>query len=398
MKNVTILYNYVESFRYKYHRAKKGAKSRLLNEFCEFTGYERKYSIKLLAKRVAGRKSKGKKRGAKSKYDDPSFLRVLKKIWFLTDQMSSNLLKIAMPDWVISYEKHYGELSDDIKQKLLAISARTIDRKLKKVKASFGKGRSGTKPGKMLRREIPVSTECWDEKRAGFLEADTVALCGGSLMGNFVWCLTAVDIATTWTEVRAHWNKGAHATCEQIECIEKSLPFKILGFDTDCGGEFINYHLVRYFQHPETKVMRVAFTRSRPYHKNDNAHVEQKNWSHVRKVLGYSRFGHAELVPLLNDVLKNEFSLLRNHFYPTMKLDSKMMIKTRYKRFYGTPETPYSRVMKSKEVGDRTKERLQYVHDNLDPISLRNNLERKLKHIFALNKKLSRKHESFYSA
>ena len=395
MKSQIELKCYIESFRRKYHRQKKGEKTRLLSEFCSVTGLDRKYSIKLLSKKKAGRKSKKRKRGAKSKYDDPAFLRVLEEIWILTDKMSSNLLKVAMPDWLTSYEKLNGVIDKDVRDKLLSISPRTIDRRLKKIKEELGKGRCGTKPGKLLRREIPISTLCWDEKKAGFLEADTVALCGGSLMGDFVWTLTAVDIATTWTEVRAMWNKGAHATCEQVNCIEESLPFKLLGFDTDCGSEFINHHLIRYFQHPDSKVMRVAFTRSRPYHKNDNAHVEQKNWTHVRKLLGYDRYSKQELVPLLNDVLKNEFSLLRNHFYPTMKLDNKMMIKTRYKRIYGEPETPYSRVMKSDEVDDATKRKLKFIHDNIDPISLKRKLERKLKYIFNLNNQKNKKHEPF---
>ena len=366
-----------------------------MDQVCARTGNERKYVIKQLSKCPTKRRRAAKKRGRKSIYNSPELIKVLRKLWVLTEHMCSSLLKEAMPKWLPAYEQHYGEVSEEVRTKLLRISPRTIDRILAPTKASFGKGRSGTKPGKMLRNQIPINTICWDTTVPGYVEADTVAHCGGSLLGDFVWSVTVVDIATTWTELRVTWNKGAHGVIEQITDIENTLPFKLLGFDCDNGSEFLNQHLLRYFTNESTNKLRLAFTRSRAYHKNDNAHVEQKNWTHSRRLLGYQRINCLELVPMINQLCRNEFSLLRNHFYPTMKLEQKIMIKTRYKRIYGTPVTPYERVLQSEHIDDDTKQRLQELHKTLDPIALKIKMERKLKKIFSLLKKFNTKPESF---
>jgi 5S rRNA maturation endonuclease (ribonuclease M5) len=387
-----------ESFRERYHRGSKKGKGAILDEVCERLGWHRKHAIRQLSRKNPGRPKKAKKRGRRSKYEDPSFLKALKKLWFMTDQMCSKLLKEAIPNWLPYYEKHYGEVSGEVREKLLGISPATMDRVLASTKVAFGKGRSGTKPGNMLREQIPISTDCWDTTIPGYFEADTVAHCGGRLEGDFINSLTMVDIATTWTEVRAIWNKGQHATLEQIEDVENCLPFPILGFDSDNGGEFINYHLQRYFTDAKTKKLRIAFTRSRAYKKNDNAHVEQRNWSHARQLLGYQRLEFEQLVPLINDLCKNEYSLLRNHFYPTFKLEQKIRIKSRNKRIYGDPLTPYQRVIESDYVDDDIKKELKKIHKSLDPILLKRKMEQKLKNIFALHKTLKKKRESFLSA
>jgi hypothetical protein len=211
------------------------------------------------------------------------------------------------------------------------------------------------------------------------MEADTVAHCGNSLSGAFVWSLTLTDIHTTWTEIRATWNKGARGVCEQIEAIESQLPFILLGFDCDNGSEFLNYHLVRYFsQRPQY----FSFTRSRPYKKNDNAHVEQKNWTHVRQLFGYDRIDNPALVPRMNDLYANEWSLYQNHFCPTMKLIEKHRINSKYKKKYDSPKTPYQRLLDSEHVSKDTKKCLQVVHLTLNPFILKQTIEKKLRLIF----------------
>lgn len=389
---------YFESFRWEYHRAGKKRKGSILDKLSAMFDYDRKYAIKLLKREKSVSQARANKRGRKSKYDEPQFKRALTKLWFLTDQMCSKLLKEAIPHWLPYFEAHFGRLTPDVRKKLLMISPASIDRILKPTKAKIGKGKSGTKPGSMLRNQIPISTVCWDETLPGFLEADTVAHCGGSIEGNYINSITMVDIATTWTELRATWNKGAHGVMEQVEDIENSLPFPILGFNPDNGSEFLNYHLLSYFTDKETNKLRVAFTRSRAYKKDDNAHVEQRNWSHARQLLGYQRLDVPDLVPLINDLCKNEFSLLRNHFYPTFKVEQKVMIKTRCRRIYGDPITPYHRVLNSSHVSDDVKQRLKKQHASLDPINLKLELERKLKKIFALLKKFRMKPESFSAA
>lgn len=211
------------------------------------------------------------------------------------------------------------------------------------------------------------------------MEADTVAHCGNSLAGNFVWSLTMTDFLTTWTEIRATWNKGAQGVIAQIQDIETRLPFPLLGFDCDNGSEFLNYHLVRYFtDHPSIQ----SFTRSRPYRKNDNAHVEQKNWSHVRQLFGYDRLEDQQLVELMNDLYANEWSQYQNHFCPSMKLVEKHRVNSKYIKKYSMPTTPYHRVMASDAIPQETKKTLKAVHDRLNPFILKQVIEKKLRVIF----------------
>ena len=195
------------------------------------------------------------------------------------------------------------------------------------------------------------------------------------------------DIATCWTECRATWNKGASGVIEQVQSVEEALPFDLLGFDSDNGSEFLNWHLVSYFS--EKRARPVYFTRSRAYHKNDNAHVEQKNWSFPRQMFGYERLGHFELVKLMNELYSNEISLLRNHFSPCFKLKERKLIKSRHRRVYEKPQTPYQRVMESKSIPENKKQELALVHATLDPILLQATIRKKIKAIFSELKRLN---------
>jgi hypothetical protein len=254
-----------------------------------------------------------------------------------------------------------------------------MDRLLSPTRIQYRKrGRSTTKPGTLLRRQIPIKTNQWDESRPGFLEADTVAHCGESLSGMFAYTIDCVDIATGWTEQRAVWGKGETDTLEQIKQIEKALPFPLLGFDCDNGGEFLNYHLLRHFtkrDHP------VHFTRSRAYHKDDNAHVEQKNWTHVRQWLGYQRLDDPRVVPLLNDLYTKEWRLFQNFFCPSMKLISKERIGSKTIKHHDPPKTPYQRTLLSPHVLLSAKNSLSKQLESLNPFVLRKAIENKLNKI-----------------
>lgn len=390
----------IESFRWKYHRSGKKAKGAILSELAERLKIHRKHAVRLLRKAQQPKEiqPEGKRRGRKSAYDEPEFLKALRGLWLITEQMGPRLLKKSIPSWLPGFEKKQGKLSAEVRNKLLTISHATIERKLRGTRAKIGKGRCGTKPGNMIRTEIPLRTDFWDATQPGFVEADTVAHCGGSLMGDFIWSLTVTDINTTWTEIRTTWNKGAHGVLEQIKDIEAHLPFELLGFDCDNGSEFLNHHLLNYFKGKRERNNLFTFTRSRPYHKDDNAHVEQKNWSHSRQLLGYERLGFEQLVAPLNDLCANEYSLIRNHFYPTFKLDHKVMIKSRYRRIYGEPVTPYERVLESSSVPDSIKDRLRSVHASLDPVELQLSVRRKLKNIWTLLKHLRQSHKARASA
>ncbi|MCX7120855.1 MAG: hypothetical protein NTZ67_03645 [Gammaproteobacteria bacterium] len=231
----------------------------------------------------------------------------------------------------------------------------------------------------MLKKRIPIKTDQWDEKQPGFVEADLVAHCGTSLMGDFIWSLTLTDIYSGWTENRAVWNKGATGVVDQIHDIENNLPFEILGFDCDNGSEFLNQYLIRYFQNRPSEVQ---FTRSRPYHSNDNAHVEQKNWTHVRQLFGYHRIEDKTLLEKMNVLYKNESSLLHNYFYPATKLIDKRRIQSKIKKVHDKPKTPYQRLMTSEHISAVQKEQLTDIYKKLNPFELKKNQEMKLKTIF----------------
>lgn len=372
---------YLKELKKRYRIADRKSKSLILDELCSNSQLHRKHAIRLLSNQSGKPPRQGKtKRGRKPEYKPERLLEPLKRIWFATEQMCGKRLKEAIKLWLPFYEPTYGKLDAATKRQLVTMSSATIDRLLSSVRARYPKRIGGTKPGSILKKQIPVKTDQWDEKQPGYVEADTVAHCGGSLMGDFVWTLTLTDICTGWTENRALWGKGAAGVVSQINDIENQLPFPILGFDCDNGSEFLNHHLIRYFQ---DHITPVQFTRSRPYHKDDNAHVEQKNWTHVRQLWGYHRIDNKELVEEMNDVYKNECSLLRNYFYPAMKLVDKRRIQSKIKKIHTQPKTPYQRVMESPDVDAASKEELTKIYPTLNPFELRKALERKLKRIFA---------------
>lgn len=377
---------YLEHLKVRYAKGNKKAKSQILNEFCATSRCHRKHAIRLLKGKL---KWKKKPPGRKKKYCPEQLLTPLKEIWLATDQMCGKRLKVAMPLWLPHYDEAYGVLEAAVKHNLLRMSAATIDRMLEPLRSRYLRRPGGTKPGRLLRQQIPIKTDQWNEDRPGFVEGDTVAHCGTSLLGSFVWSLTVTDIFSGWTENGATWNKGAHGVMEQIHLIESRLPFPILGWDSDNGGEFLNHHLLRYFQKRENPAQ---FTRSRPYHSGDNAHVEQKNWTHVRQLFGYYRFENPCLVALMNDIYYNEWSLLHNYFYPSVKLADKVRIQSKIKKKHQKPRTPYQRLMDCEHISDDQKAKLKQTFESLNPFKLKKSIEQKLSKIFShVDLKISKK-------
>jgi hypothetical protein len=227
--------SYRQLIQPRYQRATKKIKARVLDEFCSVCGYHRKYAIQLLQKPFRKRSKARKKPGPKPDYHDKNFVNALMRIWLESDQPCSKRLKIIIPAWLPHYDKHYGLLSEEIKQKLKTVSAATMDRVLQSTRKLLTlKAKRTTAPGTLLRRQIPLKIDVpWDTTQPGFVEADTVAHCGSTMRGNFAWSLTLTDIHTTWTEIRAVWNKGATDVMQQIGDIERQLPFPLLGFNCD---------------------------------------------------------------------------------------------------------------------------------------------------------------------
>ena len=370
---------YLEAIFKRYKQASKAQKQIILDEFCAATGYHRKHAIRLLRGFKRFTKPQPKRRGPKPVYDSPELLKALKKIWLAANQPCSSRLKASLSLWLPSYGAIFGTLSPPVRKALQRISSATLDRLLKPVRIQYNKrGRATTKPGTLLRKQIPLKTNQWDETRPGFLEADTVAHGGDTMAGMFAFTLDCVDIATGWTEQRAVWGKGETGVLEQIRDIETALPFPLLGFDSDNGSEFLNYHLLRHFT---DRKQPIQFTRSRAYHKDDNAHVEQKNWTHVRQWLGYERLDNPQVVPLLNDLYTQEWRLFHNFFLPSVKLLAKERIASKTIRRYDSPKTPYQRVLESPGVSTATKKQLAEQFQSLNPFQLRRTIDLKLKKI-----------------
>jgi hypothetical protein len=229
-----------------------------------------------------------------------------------------------------------------------------------------------------LRRQIPIQGEVWDEKGAGFLEADSVAHCGSSLSGSFIWSLMYTDMASTWTEGRAVWNKGAAGVLQQTREVEDHLPFALLGLDFDNGGEWLNWHLIEYLQE---RADPVRVTRWRPYRSDDNAHVEQKNWMWPRQLLGYGRLEDAGLVEPINRLYKEVGGPLHNFFLPSMKLARKWREGSRWRRRHDVAQTAYQRLPKMGKLQAKKRRQLREEYESLDPFVLHEELERGLKPI-----------------
>ncbi len=372
----------------RYKRANYDQKKKILDEYCNITKFHRKHAIRKLNNFRLFVKKKKKKRGRKSKYNQKPIIAVLKKIWLTSHLPCSKILKGLLPFWLPHYIKRYGPVDPHVLDAVESISPATIDRIFKPIRPKFKKkGHSGTKPGSLLRNQIPIKTDQWQETIPGFIESDTVHHCDNNVAGQYVLTINYDDIATGWTEQRAIWGKGELGVLQQTENVELSLPFKILGFDSDNGGEFINKHLHKYFT--QRSKNPVQFTRSRPYKKNDNAHIEQKNWTHVRQWLGYNRFENPKIVLLLNDLYKTQWRLYHNFFIPSVKLIEKKRIASKTIKRYDKPKTPYHRLLEadSKHIPLSTKIKLKTLYETLDPFELRDAIEKKSDKVLKLSTK-----------
>jgi hypothetical protein len=371
----TSKYKYLNAIRPRYKKASKRQKKLILDEFCHTCNYNRKYAIRLLNVKQPSRiRDNLCKRGRKKQYDNPLIFDVLWELWITTNLPCSKRLKAIIPLWLPHFNKYI--LPEEVKQKLQQISPATIDRLMQSNRKQYGKrGKSTTKPGALLKKRIPIKTNQWDETIPGFLEADTVAHCGNSVAGSFAYTINCVDIATEWTIQRAVWEKGEIGVVNAIKDMENNLPFQIKGFDCDNGSEFLNWHLMKYLTKRNNPIQ---FTRSRAYHKNDNAHIEGKNWTHIRQYLGYQRFDQPELVSMLNQLYTTEWSLYFNFFSPSVKLIEKYRVGSKIIKKYDKPKTPLQRLLESQHIDQQVKINLKNLFDQLDPFQLQKQMKRKI--------------------
>jgi hypothetical protein len=371
-------WEYFRAIYQRYQKASLSMKTQILEEFCHVCGYNRKYAITKLNGPTPQFKPPAKRPRRSLTYSSQA-LSILQAVWEASGYPWSVRLKALLPLWLPWVKKHYS-LTPKIEQQLLSISPRQIDRRLKGIKTRLQRRLYGrTKPGTLLKHHIPIKTDSWDVKTPGFTEIDLVSHSGSSEKGEFIYSLNVTDIYSTWVETRAVMGKGQYGVKTAMEDIEQRLPFKLLGIDSDNGSEFINYHLKAFCDQ-----RKIQFTRGRPYKKDDNAHIEQKNWTHVRKILGYLRYDSPTALEAINDLYINELGSMMNLFLPSVKLVEKSRVGSRLKRTYDPPTTPLDRLAACKLADPARLHELKNLRASLDPFKLSQIIEQKLDRIFEL--------------
>lgn len=372
----------MNQLRRRYGKAGLEHKKKLINEAVALLGYHRKAAIRALGARTAVPRA-GVVTGRPREYDDAELRPVLRAIWDAADYPCGLRLAGMMADWVSSYEAHEQSVSSSVREQLVAASPRTLDRLLHPLRIQ-SRRRSLTRPGSLLRQQIPIRGSVWEENKPGWLEVDTVALCGGNASGDYVWMLDAVDYATTWVSTRAMWNRGQAGTLAALVDLERCLPFSLLGLDSDNGGEFLNYHVLAWLQ---KRSRPVFMTRSRPNKKDDNAHIEQKNWTHVRQWFGYERHDNPEVVERLNALARGPLHQMLNYFHASLKLERKERTETgKIRRVYPKAQTPLERVLNSPEIPESIKAERRAEKAGLNAFALKAQIDRQLREIAAMRR------------
>jgi len=379
----------LSSYRKRYKKADRRGRSKLLDEFCEMTGYHRKYAIALLGRPVDEVASECPRRRRGASYG-PAVSRALEHIWESAGYPWSARLKAMLPQWLPWARRHLRGLAPDVEQALLKISPRQIDRLLAGKKRRNKKRLYGhTKPGKLLKSQIPIRTDNWDVTSPGYLEIDLVVHCGPSASGEFVCSFNLTDICTGWTETRAIMGKGERGVVAALEEVRLELPFDLAAIDSDNGSEFINRHLTRWCEKHG-----IAFTRSRAYKKNDNAHIEQKNWTHVRRIFGWDRYDTPEQCAMMNALYRSELYHMQNLFQPCVKLVEKTRVGSKVRRRYDKAMTPLDRLeaFHGKSPIPLRVQRLLAVRENLDPFALSSRIDMGLERLTRTTRQASRKY------
>lgn len=328
-------------YRERYQSSDRRGRSAVLDVFCSDTGYHRKYAIVLLGEPADSPMSSPRRRRGVTY--SPAAVRVLQRIWEAADYPWSVRLRALLPLWLPWARTGDPECTPDVEAQLLRMSARQMDRRLGDIKRTLKRRMYGrTKPGSLLKQDIPVKTDNWDVNEPGHCEIDLVSHSGACASGEFIYSLNVTDIHTGWSETYAIMGKGETGVVSALDEIRRALPFVLKAIDSDNGSEFINHHLVRYC-HTHT----IQFTRGRPYKKDDNAHIEQKNWTHVRRILGWDRYDTRAQLEAINALYRGPLRIMMNCFQPSVKLERKVRVGSRYQRHHDDPQTPLDRLAAS---------------------------------------------------
>ena len=375
---------YLQIQQNRYHmRPGRKARSLLLDECMAFSGLGRKHLIKVLGGRLPVGGQPGPpgagRRGRPPVYSE--ILPLIKSLWLVSEQPCGKRLKPILREWMPYWEKAHGALPSATHSLLRRVSPAQLDRLLAPHRACAGRRHRGLGGDGTLKAQVPLRTGPWQVSGPGWTEIDSVAHCGGSMSGSFWWTTTLTDIATGWTQQHPAWNKGQHATAEALRSMENGLAFPLLGVDSDNGPEFLNWHLLTLWR---DRVPAIEITRSRPYHKNDNAHIEQKNRTHVRELLGEDRLDDPELGPLLVE-LHTLWSDFHNFFLPTLKLIKKERLHGRMAKTYEREaRTPCRRLLDDGHLGGAARMMLIDRRSRLNPLALKERAEELLQTIWRL--------------
>lgn len=372
----------VEVVRPRYLKASKFEKQKILDELTSATGYHRKHAIRVLKNKVQVQNHlRGKTKTYQRLYCG-EVVQALEQIWEIYGHLCSKRLQPFLPEAIKVLERCSEiEFSKDTKELLLKISSASIDRCLRSIRIKSRHGLSTTKPGSLLKNLIPVCTFTeWGEEQPGFMEIDLVAHCGNTTEGQYLNTLTCTDVCTGWTDVTALLHRSQQVVSEAIHRMRQRLPFALLGIDSDNGGEFINDLLYRYCLNE-----KITFTRSRPYHKNDQAHVEQKNWSVVRHTVGYDRWETEQELVLLESIY-DDLRLYINFFQPSLKLIAKERIGNKTLKRYDTAKTPYQRVLERIDISLEAKAQLMNLYVQLNPAELRRRIDQKTANLWKISR------------
>ncbi|NGZ10985.1 MAG: integrase [Nitrospira sp. LK70] len=378
---------YLRAMWQRDQQATRRERSMILDEVTRVCGYHRKHGIRLLSARTPPWPPVRRVGRRRPTYGEP-VIRLPAEIWQAAGYLCGPRLKAAIPHW-LPWLKRRTPVTPAVEAQLRRISARQIDRRLREQKRRIKRRLYGTtRPGSLLKHQIPIKTEHWDVRTPGYLEIDLVSHSGVSAAGEFLHPLDCVDIQTTWVERQAVMGKSRQRIVQALTTIEQQLPFPLRGVDSDNGSEFINDHLLAWWQNRPTG-QPVQFTRSRPYKKDDNAHVEQKNWTHVRKLVGWERYDTSNARAALN-ALSADLRLFQNLFQPSMKLVHKVRVGSRLVRRYDRPQTPFERLQAYPVADPQKMAALAQVLKTTDPLALSQRIDRHLEQLWALATRVSR--------
>ena len=380
-------HEYLRVMWQRYQSADRLTRSALLDEVTRVSGYHRKYAIGLLRRPTAPRPSVRRGSRRRPTYGEP-VIRLLAEIWAASGYLCGLRLKAALPHW-LPWLKRRTTVPPALAAQLQRISPRQIDRRLRDRKQRLKRRLYGTtRPGTLLKHQIPIKTDHWEVTTPGYLEIDLVSHSGASAAGEFLHTLDCVDIQTTWVERQAVMGKSRQGIVQALTTLEAQLPFALRGVDSDNGSEFINDHLLAWCQ-TRPAGQAVQFTRSRPYKKDDNAHIEQKNWTHVRKLVGWERYETPAAVAALNTLYADR-RLFQNLFQPSMKLVRKVRVGARLRRRYDAPQTPFERVRACPAANREKVAALTQLLETTDPFALSQRIDRHLEHLWTLATRATR--------